>query len=155
MTRTALPAPVMEAIQHLLATEHAAVYGYGVIASQTSGAQKRAALSAFDAHRARRDQLRAMVVADGGVPVESAAAYKLPYAVRTPQAATKLAADTEREFGLALGALVEASTSETRDFAASALQETAVRESYWRGSAPVLPGLPAPVEPSASPVPTN
>lgn len=145
----------LEALQEVLRTEHAAVYGYGVIAAQTSGAQRRTALNALDTHRARRDHLRAMVVAADGTPVESAPAYRLPEPVRTPQAAVRLAADTEREIALALGALIEAGRSDDRDFAAHALQETAVRETYWRGTAPVLPGLPRSVEASASPAPTS
>lgn len=144
----------VEALQQALATEHAAAYGYGVIAAQTSGAAKRAALNAFDVHRSRRDRLRALVVAAGGTPVEAALAYRLPFPVTTPQAAVRLAADTERELALALGALVEAGGLEERQFAAAALQDAAVRESYWRGKPPTLPGLPAPVTSSASPTPT-
>ena len=144
----------LEALQEVLRTEHAAVYGYGVIAAQTSGPQRRAALNGLDTHRARRDHVRAMVVAAQGTPVEAAPAYRLPAPVRTPQAAAQLAADTERELAVALGALVEAGRSEDREFAANAIQDTAVREMYWRGNPPVLPGLPAPVDPSASPTPT-
>lgn len=140
-----------EALQQVLATEHAAVYGYGAIAAQTGGEQKRAALNAFDVHRARRDRLRALVVAAGGTPVEAALAYRLPFAVTTPQAAVRLAADTERELALALGALVEAGGLEERQFAAAALQDCAVRETYWRGRPPSFPGLPTPVDPSPSP----
>lgn len=140
-----------ETLQQVLATEHAAVYGYGVLAAQTGGEQKRAALNAFDVHRSRRDRLRALVVEAGGTPVEAALAYKLPFTVTTPQAAARLAADTEREVALALGALVEAGRPEDREFGATALQDAAVRETYWRGKPPTLPGLPAPVEPSPSP----
>lgn len=144
----------VDGLQQVLAAEHAAVYGYGVVAAQTIGAQRRAALGALDGHRARRDQVRAILTATESVPVESAIAYRLPAAVRSPQAAARLAADTEREVALALGALVETGRSEDREFAATALQETAVRETYWRGSAPQLPGLPRPPDPTASPSPT-
>ena len=90
----------LEALQEVLRTEHAAVYGYGVIAAQTSGPQRRAALNGLDTHRARRDHVRAMVVAAQGTPVEAAPAYRLPAPVRTPQAAARLAADTERELAV-------------------------------------------------------
>lgn len=145
----------MDVLQAVLATEHAAVYGYGVIAARTSGPQRRAALNALDTHRARRDHLRAMVSAADGTPVEAAPAYRLPEVVRTPQAAARLAADTERALGLALGELIEFGRASDREWAATTLQDIAVRETYWRGTPPALPGLPAPVDPSASPTPTT
>ncbi|MGQ0468084.1 MAG: ferritin-like domain-containing protein [Sporichthyaceae bacterium] len=144
----------LDALQQVLATEHASVYGYGVIAAQTSGPAKRAALNAFDVHRARRDQLRGLVVAAGATPVEAALAYTLPFEVSTPAAATRLAADTEREAALSLGALVEAGDLGHREFAARALQDAAVRETYWRGTPPTLPGLPTPAKPSPTATPT-
>lgn len=145
----------VEGLQQVLAAEHAAVYGYGVVAAQTIGAQRRAALGALDGHRARRDRVRAMLSAANAIPVESAIAYRLPTPVRSAAAAARLAADTEREVALTLGALVEAGRSVEREFAATALQETAVRETYWRGNAPQLPGLPTPLDPTASPSPTS
>ncbi|MGQ0845496.1 MAG: ferritin-like domain-containing protein [Sporichthyaceae bacterium] len=146
----------LDALQAVLATEHAAVYGYGVVAAQTAGEQRRTALNALDVHRVRRDRLRALIVAADAAPVEAAAAYRIAGgAVRTPQAAARLAADTERDVALALGALVEHGARTEREFAANALQEAAVRETYWRGRAPALPGLPvaAIADPSASPTP--
>lgn len=152
--RQAVAPTPLDALQEVLATEHAAVYGYGVIAAQTSGAQRRAALNGLDTHRARRDRLRAMVAAADGTPVEAAPAYRLPEPIRTPQAAVRLAADTERELAVALGGLIEFGRAEDREWAARTLQEVAVRETYWRGLPPVLPGMPAPAEPTASPTPT-
>jgi len=49
----------VDALQYALASEHAAVYGYGLLAAQLTGADLTEALHALDHHRSTRDQLRA------------------------------------------------------------------------------------------------
>ena len=57
-----MSAPLLAA---LLAAEHEAVYGYGVVGGRLDEATRRTALAAFDSHRARRDQLAGLLVASG------------------------------------------------------------------------------------------
>ena len=83
------------ALQAALAAEHAAVYGYGVAGAHLSGPQQQEALRAWNAHRARRDQLASMLSTQGAVPVAAAAAYQLPYPVTAASGAVTLAAALE------------------------------------------------------------
>lgn len=139
----------LDALQGALAAEHAAVYGYGVVAALLDGSQLRVAEAALDHHRARRDRLRASVVDAGGVPVESAAAYTLPADFRAVGGAARLARHIETEVGMTFAALVAASTGDARAFAARALADTAVRAARWSGSAARYPGLREDPEPAA------
>ncbi|MGQ0624047.1 MAG: ferritin-like domain-containing protein [Sporichthyaceae bacterium] len=133
----------------VLAGEHAAVYGYGVLAARLAGAPRQQALRGLDVHRARRDELRRLILAAGGIPVESEPAYALPTALTGPAAALALGTALETDIALAYGALVAASSAAERAFAAAALADAAVRVSEWSGQAPRLPGIPAPVDAAA------
>ncbi|MGQ0630216.1 MAG: DUF4439 domain-containing protein [Sporichthyaceae bacterium] len=127
----------------VLAAEHAAVYGYGVLAGVFTATPRRQALDGLDTHRARRDDLRRLILAAGGTPVEAQAAYALPEPLSGPGPALTLAAQIEADLAVAYGALVAASTGAARAFAAAALQDAAVRVSTWSGEAPQLPGIAA------------
>lgn len=138
----------------VLAAEHAAIYGYGAIAAELNGTNRTVALQGLDVHRERRDQLRRMVLDGGGKPVEAQAAYELPRPFGGFSAVVDLAAGIERDVALAYGALVAASTEDDRGFAAQALQDAAVRESFWRDEAPRFPGLEDPGLPPEAPTPS-
>jgi hypothetical protein len=152
------PAPALEALQNALASEHAAVYGYGLLIPQLTGSAREGALAAFDEHRIRRDRLRGLVAALGAEPTEAAAAYRPAGPVTGAAAATRLATDLERDVALAFGELVAASSDDTRTFAARSLQELAIRQTTWQHAAPRFPGLAtdptATATPSPSPSPT-
>lgn len=68
----------VERLGKALAGEHAAVFAYGLIGARTTGALRARATRAFDAHRARRDQLRGFISGRGGKPAEPEASYSLP-----------------------------------------------------------------------------
>jgi Domain of unknown function (DUF4439) len=110
---------VLDALQAALAAEHAAVYGYGAAGARLRGDAETQARAAYDAHRARRDQLTQLIRSRQGAPVAAAPAYALPFPVRTPAEATRLAAQ----------------------LAVRALQEAAVRAVSWRGTSVPFPGL--------------
>jgi hypothetical protein len=141
------------ALQQALAAEHAAIYGYGLVLGQLTGDARDDGLSALDAHRARRDRLRALVIAAGGTPTEAAPAYRPEAPVQGAAAAAKVAADLERDVALAFGDLIAASTAETRTFAARSLQDIAVQQTAWQHAAPRFPGLVSDPTPTASPAP--
>ncbi len=71
----------LDALQATLAEEHASLYTCGVLGARTSQAATPALYDAltvaYRRHRARRDQLRTMVVEAGGEPVVAAATYEL------------------------------------------------------------------------------
>jgi hypothetical protein len=66
---------VVATLTALLEAEHAAVYAYGVLGAHLDDATRRLALAAFDAHRADRDGLQALLRERGAAVPGPAAAY--------------------------------------------------------------------------------
>ena len=134
MSASTLLAAVLEA-------EHAAVYGYGVLGARLDDATRRAALAAFDAHRARRDDLLARL--GTGAPA-TAAAYDV--AVHSVGEALVLAVALEEGVGVRWLALVGGTADPAlRLLGVGGLQETAVRAAHWRrlrGAGPVTVAFP-------------
>jgi len=123
-------------LQALLAAEHAAVYGYGVVGGRLDDAGRSTAMAAYDSHRARRDRLEALLSDRGTSPVQAEAAYD----VATSSAEQALALAVRIEEGLALRwrDLVGATDDpELRALGIAGLQETAVRAASWRKQAGV------------------
>ncbi|GAA3133579.1 ferritin-like domain-containing protein [Streptosporangium carneum] len=135
-----------------LAAEHAAVYAYGVIAARTTGSLRVTATAAFNAHRARRDQLRALIAARGDAPAEPDAAYRLPVTPSTPAQAVELATLVERGVTAAYLELTASPDTEVRQMAALAMQECVTRSYGLRPEIEAFPGMPADV---ASPTPSS
>ncbi|MEU1531287.1 ferritin-like domain-containing protein [Streptomyces fagopyri] len=131
----------MTALQAALAAEHAVVYGYGVVGGRIGGSRRAEARAAYDAHRARRDELARAIRDLGGRPAPAAAAYALPFAVKDSGTAVRLAADLEERVAGSYSDLVRASSGDRRRSAAEALREAAVRGVRWRGESVAFPGL--------------
>ncbi len=129
-----------EAAVTALAGEQAAVYAYGVIAAQLSGAQEKQALAAMAAHRAQRDLLLARLQSDGATAPPAAAAYTLPSPVVDGASARALAGLVEDRLAGQWAALAAASDGEQRTAAALVAQSCAVRGVTWTGVAPVWSG---------------
>lgn len=127
-----------------LVTEHAAVYAYGVLGARLDQATRAAALSAFDAHRARRDALLAVLRSRDLPTPGPAAAYEVAVAGR-PQALA-LAVRVETEVGVRLRDLVGSTDDRAvRALAVQGLQDSAVRAAQWRqlaGDVPATVALP-------------
>ncbi|MFJ9178697.1 ferritin-like domain-containing protein [Streptomyces sp. NPDC102360] len=132
---------LLAAVQAALRAEHAAVYGYGVVGGRIGEDRRGRARDAYDAHRARRDELRRTVRDLGGNPEESAGAYALPFPVPDASAAARLAADIENRVAGVYSDLVRAASGERRRSAADALREAAVRAVRWGGGSVAFPGL--------------
>jgi hypothetical protein len=131
----------LKAVQAALGAEHAAVYGYGVVGGKVSEKLRAEAQSAYDAHRARRDELERVVRDVGHKPEPAAAAYALPFPVPDSDAAVRLAAELEERVAGVYSDLVRAAEGERRRDAARALREAAVRAARWRGGSVAFPGL--------------
>ncbi|XVQ88243.1 ferritin-like domain-containing protein [Microbispora siamensis] len=125
-------APVGDALGRALSAEHAAVYAYGVIGGKTSGALLRRATAGFDAHRARRDQLRTLITHRGGTPAEPGPTYRLPFEVRRPADAVRLAVLVEQRVTTAYLELAADRDPALRRIAALAAQECATRAYGWQ-----------------------
>lgn len=131
----------LKALQAVLAAEHAAVYGYGVVGGRVGEERRAEARAAYDAHRARRDTLGRQVRALGAVPVAARAGYALPFPVPDAASAARLAAELEERLAGVYSDLVRAAGGERRRAAAEALREAAVRAVRWRGGSVAFPGL--------------
>ena len=132
----------MNALQTALGNEHAAVYGYGVLAVHLAGAQRDAARNAYDTHRARRDILIGLIEAQGDKPVAAAPAYTIPFPVNTAADATRLAAQLEQRLGASYADVVQSSSGDTRRTGLEWLTDAAVRAVRWSGTSVAFPGLP-------------
>ncbi|MEU6221371.1 ferritin-like domain-containing protein [Streptomyces sp. NPDC047022] len=129
------------ALQAALRAEHAAVYGYGVVGGRIQQSLRNEARAAYDAHRARRDELTRSVRDLGGNPDSAAPGYALPFPVPDSAAAVLLAAELEERVADVYSDLVRACTGTRRGSAAAALREAAVRAVRWRGGSVAFPGL--------------
>ncbi|MFF4350956.1 ferritin-like domain-containing protein [Streptomyces sp. NPDC001530] len=145
----------LKALQAALGAEHAVVYGYGVVGGQIGEARRSEALAAYDAHRARRDELVRAVRDLGGKPEAAAAAYALPFAVKDSATAVRLAAELEERVAGVYSDLVRASTGDQRRTAAEALREAAVRAVRWRGGSVAFPGLAERAATASAPAPSQ
>ena len=133
-----------EALQTTLAGEHAAIYVYGALGAQTSqtGAPGlyAALTDAYQAHRARRDQLTAILTDLAEEPVAAEPAYELPADLSTPDLVTRRALRLEKSCAATYAYLVANSPQEQRRWAVTALTKTAVRELDFRGTPEIFPG---------------
>ena len=138
MTGTAAVA----ALQEALAAENAAIYGCGVAGAHLTGGQLGLITQAWNAHRARRDQLGAMLRSRGATPRAALPSYQLPRPVNGPRDAVSLALLVEDRVTAAYLALVALPDAALRGYGALAMQEAAVRAESWRGGTTAFPGLP-------------
>lgn len=138
-----------DALTRALAAEHAAVYAYGVIGGKTAGRLRSLAMGGFNAHRARRDQLRSLISRRGGSPAEPGPAYRLPFEVRTPAEAVRLAALVEERLITTYLELAADRDPALRRLAALAAQECATRAYGWQPSISAFPGMPGRAETAA------
>jgi hypothetical protein len=121
----------VELLQTLLAAEHAAVYGYGVLGARLADAGRELAQQADDAHRARRARA-------ARVP-PTLAAYDV--AVAGAPEALALAVRLEEGLGVRWRDLVGGTDDPAlRILGLSGLTETAVRAARWRLAGGLRPG---------------
>jgi Domain of unknown function (DUF4439) len=132
----------LDALQSVLAGEHAAVYGYGVVGARLAGRpDERQAVAGYDTHRARRAAVTTMITAAGGQPTPAAAAYDLGGPATTPTQARALAARIEQGAAATYAALVGAGGAAARAAGAGWLADAAVRQTGWSGVPETFPGL--------------
>jgi hypothetical protein len=131
----------VSALRAALAAEDAAIYGYGVAGAHLSGSRQAAAEQYWERHNKARDTLTAMIYALGAQPVTAQAFYSLPFQVHDRTSAMALAAYLEDGVTRAYLAVVAVSDQRLRDFGAMAMQSSAERAAYWRGSTQAFPGL--------------
>jgi hypothetical protein len=134
-----------EALQATLAAEHAAVHVYGVVGGRLSAGENPAVAerfrSAYDAHRGRRDQLRAMLADAGATPTPAAPGYAVDADTRDPVRLVAVAREVEERGASVYAQLVAHATGSTREWAVQALVDCAVRQLGLGGTAEGYPGV--------------
>ncbi|WP_243772500.1 ferritin-like domain-containing protein [Actinomadura barringtoniae] len=149
----AKPSPLstatLNSLQSALATEHAAIYGYGVLGARLTGSAQELATVYWDGHRARRDSLTTFLTEARQHPVAAAAAYKLPVKVTSSRSAAELAAKLEDDLVSSYVGLAAATDPRLREMGAYSAQEAMGRAVRWRAGAGLatapasaFPGLP-------------
>lgn len=116
-----------------IATEHATIYGYGVVSAHSVPDVNYLVSSAIAEHRARREAAIALAQQQGIDAAVPAAGYQLPMEVDSPTDATNLAVRMEEDAAVAWRAVVEQATDQSvRIFGVTALTESAVTAAQWR-----------------------
>lgn len=136
-----------EALQATLAGEHAAVHVYAVIGGRLPATENPVTAerfrAAYDAHRARRDQLRSLIADSGATPEPAAAAYRVDGAAgRDPVQLLRVARQTEQRCAAVYAQLVGSSTGRHRRWGLEALTDSALRQLDLGAAPSAYPGLP-------------
>lgn len=137
----------LAALQAALAGEHACVYGYGLLGAHAADRDLPDVRTAYDTHRARREELAHQVRIRLAEPVAALPAYEVPIEVTDAGSARELAGLLEQRLAVLYADLVTAaSVPALREFAAATLVETALLATRWIGTTTALPGLDAVTE---------
>lgn len=138
-------APAVEALQTVLAGEHAAVFVYGDLGARASRASERplydALTAAYAVHRRRRDDTMAALVALKAEPVAAEAAYDLPLDPVSPDVLRRRARELEAACARTYAYAVARTSGDARARAVQALLDAAVREVGFGAAPDRLPGL--------------
>jgi len=139
--------PEQQSLVDALAAEHAAVFGYGIVAA-FADPWADAVAEDTAAHRARRDATIEALHAASVEPPVAAPGYTVPFPVTDPDSAARLAEQIENDTAVAWRSVVERAHSEsTRGAAITALTEAALRAARWRVRLGAPPSLPFPGQP--------
>jgi hypothetical protein len=132
----------LDALQEVLAGEHAAVYAYGIVGARLEGSKdQKVARADYALHLSRRDHVTAVILQAHGVPVGPLVAYDVGGPVTSKDEARALAARVEAATAGPYGDLVAATTGSERASAVGWLVDAAVRAVHWGGHATAFPGV--------------
>lgn len=121
------------AVFDAIATEHATIYGYGVVSAHSDPETNYLVSDAMAEHRTRREAAIALAEGRGIAVPLPAAGYRLPIEVDSTTDAANLAVTMEQDAATAWRAVVEQTPdADVRAFAVTALTECAVLAARWR-----------------------
>jgi len=133
-----------------VATEHATIYGYGLVSAHSTPDVNDLVSAAMAEHRDRREAAIAMLAARSVDPPLPAAGYQMPIEVNNPTDAANLAVRMEQDTAVAWRAVLEQETdAQGRAFAVTALTQCAVTAARWRrvlGVSPITVAFPGGAE---------
>jgi Domain of unknown function (DUF4439) len=129
-----------------IATEHATIYGYGLVSAHSTPEVNDLVSSAMTGHRERREAAIAMLDSRSVDAPLPAAGYQVPMEVDNPTDAANLAVRMEEDAAVAWRAVIEQATNEQdRTFAVTALTQCAVTAARWSrvlGVSPITVAFP-------------
>jgi Domain of unknown function (DUF4439) len=121
------------ALYDAVATEHAAIYGYGLVSAHSSPDVNGLVSNALAQHRERRDAAIAMLASRSVTAPLAAVGYQPPIPVNNPTDAANLAVQMENDCAVAWRAVVEqAKSGQDRSFGVAALTQCAVMAARWK-----------------------
>ena len=146
-TSAARPADSADgALFDAIATEHATIYGYGLVSAHSTPDVNDLVASSMAGHRLRRESAIAMLDSRAVEAPLPAAGYQLPMEVDNPTEAANLAVRMEEDAAVAWRAVLEQATDEQeRAFAVTALTQCAVTAARWSrvlGVSPITVAFP-------------
>ncbi|HZA16035.1 MAG TPA: ferritin-like domain-containing protein [Pseudonocardiaceae bacterium] len=131
----------VDALQAALATEHAAVWVYGLAGAFLPDELVGQLRQAAGAHQARRDATERTLIDAGAQPVPAEPGYLMPEPVTDAASALRLLIIAETDTAAAWRSVLERSPAEPiqRTAALDALTQAAVRATRWRAVAGITP----------------
>lgn len=133
-----------------IATEHGIIYGYGLVSARSAPEINWLVGEAITEHRERREAAIAMLDGRSVAAPLPAAGYQLPIDLDTSDDAVTLAVRMEEDAATAWRAVIEQATgTEDRTFAITALTQSAVMAARWSavlGVSPVTVAFPGGTE---------
>ena len=125
--------PDAGALFDALNTEHAAIYGYGLVSAHSTVDDNELVSAALAEHRQRREAVIAVLTQRSVKVPLPAPGYQLPITVDTPADAARLAVRMEDDCADAWRAVMEqASSDDDRKLGLTALTQSAVMAARWR-----------------------
>lgn len=116
-----------------VATEHAAIYGYGMVSAHSSPEENPLVADALAQHRARREEAITLLEGHSAKTPLPATGYQLPIVVGSPTDAANLAVRMEDDCAVAWRAVIEHATAEQdRALGVTALTASAVLAARWK-----------------------
>jgi hypothetical protein len=138
--------PYDTALSAALETEHAVIYGYGIVSAHCAPEVNTLVSSSLAQHRSRRDQAISMLAGRSVTAPVAAAGYQLPMPVNSATDAVRLAVRMEKDTEVAWRAVIEqAQSPQDRGFAVTALTQSAVLAARWKqvdGEWPITTAFP-------------
>jgi hypothetical protein len=129
---TPMPSGPNAALCTALTTEHAVIYGYGIVSAHSPPDVNKLVAYALKQHRERRDQVIAMLAGRSINAPIAAAGYQLPIPVHNATDAAHLAVRMEKDTEVAWRAAIEqAQTPPDRGFGVTALAQSAILAARW------------------------
>lgn len=127
----------LAALYDAVATEHATIYGYGIVSAHSTPDANPLVSDAMKAHRAQREKAIELLKQRSVTPPPAAIGYQLPIKVDDPTDAANLAVRMENDTAVAWRAVLEQAAAGSaadadRAFAVSSLGQCAVLAARWK-----------------------